>query len=153
MVKLKKTATIEASPEEVFNYLNKPENWRELYPKISQLWDVKALPNGGYRYNWMFNMAGITTVDVVTENTDVVRNHRLDYRNTCGLKGKRQYTEVNESFTLEPADGATRLSYAADYVVHIPIVGRVLELIFSRMYDIKINVVIANLKKKMKSLR
>ncbi|MBF0317083.1 MAG: SRPBCC family protein [Nitrospirae bacterium] len=152
MVKLKKEATIEASPEVVFNYLNNPDNWRELYPRITKLWDAKALPNGGYSYNWMFNMAGITSVEVASENTDVVRNHRLDFRNMCGLKGKK-YTEVNESFKLDSADGVTKLSYTADYVVHIPIAGRVFELMFVRMYEIKINVVIANLKKKMQSLK
>ncbi|MBF0345685.1 MAG: SRPBCC family protein [Nitrospirae bacterium] len=147
MVKLKKVATINASVEEVYGYLNNPDSWKELYPRITKMWDVQSLSNGGYSYNWMFSMAGLMNINVATENTGLVNNQRLDYKNMCGLKG-RKYTEVNETFTLEPADGKTKLSYNAEYNVHIPVVGRIFELMFVNMYEIKINICLANLKKR-----
>ncbi len=83
MAQLEKTITINAPPDRVFSFLRNPENWEEIYPKITEIKDIQSLPAGGYRYRWKFQMVAGMSCTVESENIDVVSNQLLGYENTC----------------------------------------------------------------------
>ncbi len=149
MAVLEKTITINASVNKVYSFLNKPENWKQIYPKITEIKDIQPL-TAGYRYRWKFNMVVGMSCSVDSENTDVVSNQRLGYKNTCGIGGTR-VVELNEIFTLNSEKGKTRLDYLANNSVHIPLVGKLFEPLFMEMNDRRIKSCFANLKAKMES--
>ena len=47
MAVLDKTIIINAPVEKIFDFLIKPESWKEIYPKITNIEKVESLPTGG----------------------------------------------------------------------------------------------------------
>jgi carbon monoxide dehydrogenase subunit G len=148
MAVLERTITINAPVEKVFNFLIKPESWKEIYPKITEIRDIQSLPNGGYRFSYRFNMFAGMRCEVDTENTDVVTNQLIGYKNTCGIKGKKS-VELNETISFSPEDGKTKLTYKAEYKVPVPVVGVLIESVLMKINERMIRTCLNNLKAKM----
>jgi len=148
MAVLERTITINASVEKVFNFLIKPESWKEIYPKITEIRDVQSLPNGGYRFSYRFNMFAGMRCEVDTENTDVAVNQRIGYKSTCGIKGNKP-VELNETISFSPEDGKTKLTYKAEYKVPVPVVGVLIESVLMKINERMIRTCLNNLKAKI----
>jgi ligand-binding SRPBCC domain-containing protein len=115
MATLEKSITINAPAKKVFTFLSKPENWKEIYPKITEIRDVNQLLSGGYRYSWRFKMVAGIPCEVRSENTELVANRSIGLKNTCSIGGVR-YAELDETLYLNPEDGKTKLTDS--YIVY-----------------------------------
>ena len=145
---LEKTITINAPVEKVFNFLIKPESWKEIYPKITEIRDIQSLPNGGYRFSYRFNMFAGMHCEIDTENTDVVVNQRLAYKNTCGVKGIKRI-ELDETISFSSEDGKTKLIYRAENKVSVPVIGVLIETFLMKMNERMVKTCLANIKAQM----
>jgi len=134
MAVLERTITINVPVEKVFNFLIKPESWKEIYPNITEIRDIQSLPTGGYRFSCRFNMFAGMRCEVDTENTDVAVNQRIGYKSTYGIKGKKP-VELDETISFSPEDGKTKLTYKAEYKVPVPVVGTLIETVFMKMNE------------------
>jgi carbon monoxide dehydrogenase subunit G len=148
MATLEKTITINAPTAKVFTFLSKPENWKEVYPKITEIRDINRLPDGGYRYSWRFKMVAGISCEVRSENTELVANRSIGLKNTCGI-GKVRYVELDETLYLHSEDGKTNLTYRAKNRVPVPLIHALFESLFMKMNGRRADSFLSNLKAKM----
>ena len=59
MAMITKSIVIEAPVKQVFSYLDEPVNLPEIWPSMIEVKDVTTLPAGGYRFHWLYKMAGM----------------------------------------------------------------------------------------------
>ncbi len=59
MATITKSIVIEAPVTKVFSYLDEPVNLPEIWPSMVEVDDVATLPTGGYRFHWIYKMAGM----------------------------------------------------------------------------------------------
>lgn len=148
MSTLEKSITINAPAKKVFTFLSKPENWKEIYPKIIEIRDVNQLLAGGYRYSWRFKMVAGIPCEVRSENTEVVANRSIGLKNICSIGGVR-YAELDETLYLNPEDGKTKLTYRAKNRVPVPLIHAPFESLFMKMNGRRVDSFLSNLKAKM----
>ena len=59
MTTIERSIVIKAPVREVFSYLEDPVHLPEIWPSMVEVKEVKPLPKGGYRYHWLYKMAGM----------------------------------------------------------------------------------------------
>lgn len=150
MAILDKTITINAPVEKIFDFVIKPESWKEIYPKVTEIKEVQSLSTGGYRYHCKFDMFAGMKCEVDTENTEVVANERIGYHNTCGLIGKKNI-ELDEVLSFQSEDGKTKLTYHVSNKVPVPIIHEFIETLLMKMSERMLNKCLTNLKTKMEA--
>lgn len=148
MATLEKTITINAPTKKVYTFLSKPEHWKEIYPKITEIRDVNQLLSGGYRYSWRFKMVAGIPCEVRSENTQLVANRSIGLKNTCGIGGVR-YVELDETLYLHPENGKTKLTYRAKNRVPVPLIHALFESLFMKMNGRRVDSFLSNLRAKM----
>lgn len=107
MPKFHKEVTIEAPVEEIFNYLDSPKNFPEVWPSFYEVKDIETLPAGGHRCTYTYNLAGrpargsMETFKHVT-NKAIVEKTKGDVESTY-------------AFMFEGKNGTTKVLLDADY--------------------------------------
>jgi uncharacterized membrane protein len=84
MPKIERSIFINAPVEKVFSYVHEPKNMLEYWPSMLEVKNVKALPNGGYKYDWVYNMAGIH-INGHADWVEYVENERVVNKNESGI--------------------------------------------------------------------
>jgi uncharacterized membrane protein len=143
MAKLKKTITIKAPVEKVFDYWQEPANLPEVWPSLMEVKDVKPLPNGGYSFHYVYKMAGMR-LKGTSEDTEYVRNQRTINKSKGGI-------QATQTFIYQPEAGGTKLTWEIEYTVPVPLLGRLAEAIIVKMNEREVNLVLANLKARMEA--
>lgn len=143
MAKVKKSITINASAEKVFDYVNGPTNLPEIWPSMVEAKDVQRLPNGGHRFGWVYKMAGMR-FEGTSEDTECVANERV----VSETKGGIQSTIA---WILQPEAGGTRVTFDAEYTVPIPLLGKLAEAFIVRQNEHEAEALLANLKARMEA--
>ncbi|MBF0566119.1 MAG: hypothetical protein HQK89_12850, partial [Nitrospirae bacterium] len=112
MPNLIKSIVINAPLEKVFDFLNKPENLKEIYPRIVEILDITPLANSCHTYRWKFSMVAGIQREVVSENTEIIPNKKISTKNTCGLKGWK-FVFIDETMEFDTINGKTKIVYKA----------------------------------------
>ena len=143
MAKIVKTITIGAPVEEVFSYVEIPANVPEYWPSVVEVKDVESLPGGGFKYRWVYKMAGVR-FEGGTETTEFVVNERTVSENTGGVSG-------TITWTYQPHDGGTRVTFEAEYTVHVPLLRKLAESFLSKLNEGEAETLLANVKAKLEA--
>jgi uncharacterized protein YndB with AHSA1/START domain len=143
MARIKKTITINAPVEEVFGYVEEPANVPEYWPSVIEVKDVKPLPNGGTKYRWVYKMAGVR-FEGSSEAMEYVLNQRTVTDNKGGVPG-------TITWTYEPEDGGTKVTFEAEYTVNVPLLRRLAESFLVKVNEQEAEAVLANVKAKMEA--
>jgi uncharacterized protein YndB with AHSA1/START domain len=143
MATVKKSITINAPVEKIFEYANKPENLPEIWPSMIEVKNIKELPNGGYSYDFVYKMAGMRLTGS-SEDTEVVPNERVVSISTGGI-------ESTITWTYEPEGGGTKITTLAEYKIPVPLLGKIAEAIIVKMNENEGDTVMANLKARMEA--
>ena len=143
MAKLEKTITINAPVEKIFNYISEPTNLPEFWPSLGEVTDVQRLPNGGHSNRWVYKMAGMR-FEGTSEDTERVVNQRLVSKTKGGV-------ESTQTWTFQPEAGGTKVTFAVEYTVPIPVLGKLAEGIIVKMNDREGDLILANLKARMEA--
>lgn len=151
MAELDKTIKINAPVDKVFNFIIKPESWKEIYPKITEIKEIESLPGGGYRYFCKLNMFAGIQCEAETENTNVVANQRLEYKSRCGISGIKNIGTYDEVLSFDSENGTTKLTYHASNEVPVPIIHGLIESFIMKMSERMIDKCLSNLKVKMET--
>jgi uncharacterized membrane protein len=141
MEKVEKTITISAPVEKVFNFIDGGVNLPEIWPSLVEVTDVKRLPNGGHTDKFVYKMAGIK-LKGASEDIEYVPNQRIVTKTTGGA-------ESTQTWQFEPAGGETKVTFTAEYIVPIPVLGKLAEAVIVKMNDREGDLVLANLKARM----
>jgi uncharacterized protein YndB with AHSA1/START domain len=143
MAKIVKTITIEAPAEKVFGYVEEPANVPEYWPSVIAIKDVESLPNGGFKYRWIYKMAGVR-FEGGTETTEFVVNERTVSENSGGVSGTVTWTYESEA-------GQTHVTFEAEYNVHIPLLRKLAESFLVKVNEQEAETILANVKAKMEA--
>jgi len=143
MAKLKKTITINAPVEKVFSYAVDPTNLPEFWPSILEVKDVEPLPTGGYKFGWVYKMAGVRGAGT-SEMSEYVANQRT----VTVSKGAFSSTIT---WTYLPTDSGTRVTAEVDYTVNVPVLQKLAEAFLVKLNENEAETLLANLKARMEA--
>ncbi len=141
MAKLTRTIAINAPVEKVFAYMSEPINLPEIWPSMVEVKDVQPSPAGGYNFGWVYKMAGMR-FEGASETTESITNQRVITKSTKGIESTFMWT-----YALE--DGGTKLTLEAEYVVPIPLLGKLAEAFIVKQNEHEADAMLANLKARM----
>jgi uncharacterized protein YndB with AHSA1/START domain len=143
VAKVKKDIVINAPPAKIFGFIGQPTNLPEFWPSLLEVRDVEQLPDGRYRYNWTYKMAGMR-FEGDTEFAETVPNQRIVSENGGGIKS-------TIAWIVQPEGAGTRVTFDAEYTVPIPLLGKLAEAIIVRQNDREAEVLLKNLKDRMEA--
>ena len=143
MAKIIKTVTIDAPIEQVFGYVEEPANVPEYWPSVTEVKDVESLPGGGFKYRWVYKMAGVR-FEGGTETTEFIVNERTVSENSGGVSGTITWTYQSEA-------GKTLVNFEAEYTVHIPLLRKLAESFLVKLNEQEAEAILANVKAKMEA--
>jgi len=141
MAKITKSVTINAPVEKVFAFMSQPTNLPEVWPSMVEIKNVQPSPAGGYNFGWVYKMAGMR-FDGASETTESITNQRTVTKSTKGIKS----TFV---WIYESKDGGTKLTVEVEYIVPVPLLGKLAEAFIMKQNDHEADVLLANLKARM----
>ena len=142
MARVKKTITINAPVEQVFEYMDEVTNLPEIWPSMVEVSDIVRLPNGGKKYRWVYKMAGIR-FEGTSEDIEYAVNERVVSK-TSGIESTFTWTYGSEN-------GGTKLNVEIEYVVPVPVLGRLAEAVIVKLNENEADVLLANLKARMEA--
>ena len=141
MARLEKEVLIEAPLEDIFSYLNYPSNLLQVWPSLMEITDLQALPNGGYRFKWVYKMAGMRFKGEA-EYTKIVPDQFFV------IETKGAITSVL-AWTVRRKDDLTRVTFMVEYKVPIPLLGHLAEAIIVKINDHEADLIMANLRTRL----
>ncbi len=129
MIKFEKSIVIDAPVEDVFAYTADPKHLVDFWTGISEVTDVKRLPNGGYSFKFVIKQAGMR-FDVAAEYVEFVPSQR------AVLKTHAPGRESMLSLAFERIDGGkTRVRMVHEYVTLSVLAGKLDEAFLARMLE------------------
>lgn len=138
----KSSITINAPAEKVFEYI-KPETLPEIWPSLVEVNNVEELPNGGYKWDWVYKMAGMR-FNGATEDTEIIENERTVSHSTGGI-------ESTITWLYQPEDGGTKVTVIAEYTVPVPLLGKLAEAFIVKQNEHETETILANLKARIET--
>jgi uncharacterized protein YndB with AHSA1/START domain len=114
---LQKEVEIDATPAQVFSYLDIPRNHVKITPSLVEIENVETLPGGGKRAEYRYKLAGVELVGQV-EDVERSPGERLVQKLSGAIDGTIEY-ELREN-------GGTTVGYAAEYRLPGTVVDSVL---------------------------
>jgi len=141
MIEVSDRIRIDAPVEDVFEYMDRPENQPEFTPSLTRSETVEGLPNGGKRVAYTYTMAGVD-LEGRLEAVEYEPESRVRWEMTGELEGEIEWT-------FEPADGATVVSYVARYEIPIPVLDGVVEPFAERYNERELRTTLENLRSRI----
>ena len=117
MGKYTKSIEIEASPEEVFNFVNDTEKMNKAHEGITKVEYTSKGPVGVGTIGHFVSKAG----EFDAEITEFVKNKKVTYHTIEASKFK-----LTGSFILEPTTKGTKLTNSFDYELPYSILGKLI---------------------------
>ena len=143
MAKITRDILINAPVEKVFEYHSNPMNQPEYWPSMLEVKDIEEQPGGGRKYNWVYKMAGIR-LNGSTETTEFVENERIVTKSSGGV-------ESTFTYTYKPEGEGTRLTMELEYVVPVPVIGKLAEGFILKTNEREADTVMGNLKDRLEA--
>ena len=142
MIKSELSIIIDAPPEKVFAGFGKPGNIIGDVPNVVEIKDITG-EGEGRSYVLVYKMAGMR---LTMECTWI--EYIPDERLTIQIKGG---IDAQQTWTLTPQAGGTKLDVGSEYSVPVPLVGRIAELLLKRQNEREWEAVLANMKARIES--
>ncbi len=145
MIRIDKEAVINAPLQKVFDYAKDPSNWLEIWPSLLRLEEKKELAGGGYSAKHEYKMAGMRFKGT-GEFTEYIPNRWFVVR----TYGNTQSTITCTFRKVEDSTREkTRVTVTIEYVIPIPLLGKLAEFVVMKMNDQEADLVLANLQARM----
>jgi uncharacterized protein YndB with AHSA1/START domain len=141
MAKADKEIMIKAPPEKIFNFVLKPSNLLQIWPSLIDIKNERLLPNGGYSAKWDYKMGGIQ-FHGASEVVDI-------HPNCWFTSATRGAVESIITWTFRSKENQTRVTLTVDYRVPLTVIGRLTEIIITKMNDKEAELVLDNLRTKL----
>ena len=143
MTTIEKSIVIDAPVKEVFAYLEKPLHLPEIWPSMVEVKDVESVPKGGYRYSWVYKMAGMR-FEGETEPVEFVPEKHFVAKSTGQIAATFDYKFVAE-------DGHTRIDVKTEYEIPHKLLGKLAEPFVRRLNEREADTFLANLKDRLET--
>ena len=143
MAKAWNSVFIKAPVDKVFSYTENPANMPDFWLSLQECTDIKRLPSGGFTYSWVYKMSGMRFKGTA-RTTEYVANRRVVNVTKGGIPSV-------QTWTFEPEPGGTKVTFAAEYTVPIPLLGKMAEALIVKMNQREADTLLANLKDRMEA--
>ncbi|MDE3231603.1 MAG: SRPBCC family protein [Chloroflexota bacterium] len=143
MATVERSVLIQAPVERVFGYAAVPAHLPEFWPSMLEIKDVQPLPNGGHRFRWVYQMAGMR-FEGTSEDVEYLPNYRMMQKSKGGIDSTISWTFQTE------ADGV-RVTFVAAYSVPVPLLGRLAEAAIAKVNEQETETLLANLKARLEA--
>jgi uncharacterized membrane protein len=142
MAKVEKSVTIDAPVERVFTYLRDPMSNLEWLPGMMEVTKVSG-EGVGARFRWVYKMAGIplSGESLVLE---FVPNERFVTESKSGIAS-------TWTWDFAPSHGGTQIDLTVDYVVPIPVLGKLAEAIVVKQNERVLDTALENIRRRMEA--
>jgi hypothetical protein len=138
----KNNIVINASPSEVFAYVNEPTTLPEWMVGMIDIRNIIGIGEG-QQYDWTYKMVGIQlrAMNVVVE---YVPNERASHQ-AIGM--------INSIWTntVEPLEGGTKLTIEVEYTIPVPVLGKLAENATVRRNERDLQSSLLNIKERLES--
>lgn len=141
MIEVSDRIRIDAPVEDVFAYMDQPENQPEITPSLTRSETIEELPNGGKRVAYTYTMAGVD-LEGRLEALEYEPERHVRWEMTGDLEGEIEWE-------FEPEDGATVFSYVARYQIPIPVLDAVVEPFAERYNERELRTTLENLRSRL----
>jgi carbon monoxide dehydrogenase subunit G len=142
MASWKKSVFIDASPDQVFAYVDDPSKLVEWLPGMMEVHDVIG-SGAGQQHEWTYKMAGVKL-----RGQAVVVEHIL---NTSAVHQTVGMIHSTFAYSVEPHDEGTRLSLDVEYTVPIPVLGKLAERLVIARNARELALALTNVKETLES--
>ena len=132
--------------EIIFEFVSDPNRMVELWPSMTEVKNVRRLPNGGFRAQYTYALGGFK-LQGTTETVEHIVNQRIVDKST----GSIEATLIWE-FQSEEGGAKTKVNLEVEYIVPIPLVGRLAEAIIVRMSEQEFHAMLTYLKARTEAL-
>jgi len=141
MVKIRKSISISAPLNVVFDYMTHPDNLPEIWPSMVEVSQVKRNADGTHSFDWVYKMAGIHFKGHA-ETTEVKTNSRVVVKNDKGIPSTFIWTYAGEN-------GGCKLTLEVEYTLPSRAIEKLTEPLLHRLNDREAMNVLENLKTRM----
>ena len=146
MIKLKESVIIAAPPEKVFDMIDDAAGMPEVWRNISNVRNLKRLPNGGNSFQFDYTMIGIR-IEVTSVDLAHTRPLSIVTRTTGGI-----ISTLNWDFQPIPGVAETNLVLEIKYEVPVPVVGKLAEVIVAKVNETDVVYALNYLKLKLEKI-
>jgi uncharacterized protein YndB with AHSA1/START domain len=143
MLKLSKTITIAAPPEKVFDVISDTANIPEIWRNLSNVRNLKQIPNGGHSFQFDYSMAGIR-IEGSSKDLEYIPPRRIVTQTTGGIISTLTWVFEPQRNGIE-----TNLVLGIQYEVPVRLVGRLAEIVVAKINETDIVYVLNYLKLKL----
>lgn len=143
MKTLERSILVKAPPEKVFGFIQDPTYLPEFWPSMIDVTHVETLPEGGYRYHWLYKMAGMrfegdSRTIAFEPNKHIVQENTGDFASTFDWK-------------LVPENGYTKIFVKAEYEIPQTLLTKLTEPFVLKLNEREADFVVANLKDRVEA--
>ena len=142
MAKVERSIHINAPVEKVFSFIGDPKNELESIPSITDIRDIKG-EGVGQKWSWSYKMVGIS-LKGESEVTEYIPNQRLVHKSKGGITSTWTYTFKSEG-------GGTRLNVTVEYIIPVPVLGKVGERLVLQRTEREADLAMTNIKERLES--
>jgi uncharacterized protein YndB with AHSA1/START domain len=138
VVTFERSVTIDQPIETVFDYIADPLHFVPIWPGLVEIKQVQSLPTGGYRFDYVYYLAG-TRFEGMGEFVEFVPKDRIVCKLTGGIEGTL-------AFKFEPAALVTTVFVTVAYTVPTALLTKLPEVAFTELSVHEVDCLLANLK-------
>jgi uncharacterized protein YndB with AHSA1/START domain len=133
-----RSITIDQPIETVFEYIADPQHLVSIWPGLAEITNVKPLPAGGYKFGYVYYMAGMR-FEGFGEYVEFVPKTRIVCKLTGGIEGTL-------TFKFQPLAKQTPVFFTVAYTIPTPLLDKLPEPAFKELSVHEIDCLLANLK-------
>lgn len=141
MARIRKTVSINAPVNVVWDYLTHPENLPEIWPSMIEVSNVKRRDDGSHSFDWVYKMAGMRFKGH-SDTTEIEKNARIVVKNQDGIPSTFTWTYSGE-------DGGTKLVMEVDYTLPSKLLDKLASPFLERINEREAETVLANAKERL----
>ena len=133
-----KEILIEAPKEEIFRFVSIPGNLPKIWPGLIEIKNEKLLPNGGYRFRWLYKIFGVSLTGI-GEYVDIAPNLWLSAKTYGSI-------DSLNTWTFRSKGEQTRVTMTIDYRIPSSLSGRLTENTIVNTANQEAEVILTNLR-------
>jgi len=143
MVKVSRSVHINAPVEKVFAFLSDPCNLPEVWPSMVATQVTGKTHTGGQNFRWEYKMAGMR-IQGESEVLEHVPNQKVITQSKKGI-------ESTFVWHYEAEGDGMRLQVDVEYVIPVPLLGKLAENVVAKLNEHEADVLIENIKTRMEA--
>jgi len=143
MAKVTRSVHIKAPVEKVFAFLSDPCNLPEVWPSMVETQVTGMTHTGGQNFSWEYKMAGLR-IQGESEVLEQVPNQKVVTQSKKGI-------ESTFVWHYEPEGDGMRLQVDVEYVIPVPLLGKLAENVVAKLNEHEADVLIENIKTRMET--